>query len=258
MRTPSFGREDPEARQIRRVSADMRMTPARLTSIARRATSFGRRRMNDWRLRLECDVLVPTERLGSDYGGWRVLPGPLTSASVIYCFGVGEDISFDTALIDRFDAHVHAFDPTPRAIAWVQERAPAGFTMHAFGLADFDGEATFSPPSRTGDVSHSIAAGTSSNGPQFPVRRLATIMRDLDHDHIDLLKMDIEGAEYAVIDDLCRGTVRPQQLLVEFHHRFANIGLEPTRRAVDRLRSVGYELVAISPTKEELSFAYLR
>ena len=37
-----------------------------------------------------------------------------------------------------------------------------------------------------------------------PVSRLSTIMSELGHERLDVLKMDIEGAEYAVLDDMLR------------------------------------------------------
>jgi FkbM family methyltransferase len=226
-----------------------------LPDIARRAMSFGRKRVDQRRLRLDYDAEMGTERLGSGYGGWSIVPGLVRASSVVYCFGVGEDISFDSALIERFGVHVHGFDPTPRAIRWAQSKAPEGFSMHPVGLADFDGEAAFQPPSRAGDVSHSMVAFGSGDAPRFTVRRLETIMWDLGHQHVDLLKMDIEGAEYAVIEDLGRGSVRPTQLLIEFHHRFPQIGVRRTQEAVADLKSMGYALVAVSESKEELSFA---
>jgi Methyltransferase FkbM domain len=79
-------------------------------------------------------------------------------------------------------------------------------------------------------------------------------MAELGHAHIDLLKMDIEGAEYAVIDDLVDSNIRPAQILVEFHHRMPGIGPERTRHAVLQLRRAGFGLFAVSPSGEEYSF----
>lgn len=59
------------------------------------------------------DLSVPKTRFGSDYGGWDVADGKLESMSTVYCFGVGEDTSFDLALIDTFGLIVYAFDPYP-------------------------------------------------------------------------------------------------------------------------------------------------
>jgi FkbM family methyltransferase len=60
------------------------------------------------------------------------------------------------------------------------------------------------------------------------VRRLQTIFQSLGHKHVDVLKMDIEGSEYEVIDDLCDLHLRIDQVLVEFHHRFERDGAKIT------------------------------
>jgi hypothetical protein len=85
------------------------------------------------------------------------------------------------------------------------------------------------------------------------VKRLSTIMNDLGHSHIDLLKMDIEGAEYDVIDDFLDHEIHVSQLLVEFHHFFSDISIRQTRRSIQRLMNE-YKLFYIDPRKVEFSF----
>ena len=87
-----------------------------------------------------------------------------------------------------------------------------------------------------------------------PVHRVTTIMKDLGHTSIDVLKMDIEGAEYAVIRDVLRNSIEVRQLCVEFHHRWAEIGVSKTREAISALRSHGYRLFHVSDSGEEYSF----
>ena len=41
------------------------------------------------------------EWYGSEYGGFYVCPSLLNSQSVVYSFGVGEDISFDKSIIEK-------------------------------------------------------------------------------------------------------------------------------------------------------------
>ena len=205
------------------------------------------------RLDLQCRI----ERFGSDYGGWDVAVEQLDRESVVYSFGIGEDVSFDLALIRRFGLTVHGFDPTPRSLRWVrQQELPPEFVMHDYGLADRNGLAAFYPPVRTKHVSHSLLprAGTKDRSITLPVHRLPAIMQDLGHDRLDLLKLDIEGAEFAVIEDLARSAVRPRQILVEFHHRFPGVGMARTRAAVAALRRLGYGLFAVSDRGVEYGF----
>ena len=79
-------------------------------------------------------------------------------------------------------------------------------------------------------------------------------MNELGHDGIDILKMDVEGAEYDVITDICQSEIRPQQILIEFHHRFPNVGLAKTRNTIEQIRKMGYKLFSVSTTNEEFCF----
>ena len=207
------------------------------------------------------DVICEKERFGSDYGGWNVVATNIDRHSIVYSFGVGEDATFDTALIEKFDLTVHAFDPTPKSIEWVKRQQLSDrFVMHDYGLAAFDGNVSFNPPENPDHVSHTLLdrPTTKAKAISVPVKRLSTIMKELGHDHIDItvdiIKMDIEGAEYAVINDIIKSDIRPQQVLVEFHHRFPGVGIKRTKEAIDRLRSMGYRLFSVSDTNREFCF----
>jgi hypothetical protein len=84
---------------------------------------------------LKPDVVARKERFGTDYGGWDVVVANLNIHSIIYSFGVGEDASFDTAMIEKFDLTIHAFDPTPKSIEWVKRQGFSDrFVMHEYGI----------------------------------------------------------------------------------------------------------------------------
>lgn len=203
------------------------------------------------------DIICTKERFGLDYGGWDVLTTGIDANSIVYSFGVGEDASFDTALIEKFNLVVHAFDPTPKSIEWVKGQGfPSNFVMHEYGLAAFDGVVSFNPPENSDHVSHTLLdrSSTKAESISVPVKRLGTIMKELGHDQIDLLKMDIEGAEYDVLIDISKSDMRPLQILVEFHHRFPNVGIQKSKEAIERLRSMGYQLFSVSDTNEEFCF----
>ena len=56
------------------------------------------------------------DRLGTRYGGW-ILPKDieLNEDSVVYSAGVGEDISFDMLLSDKYKCNIVLIDATKRA-----------------------------------------------------------------------------------------------------------------------------------------------
>lgn len=227
-----------------------------LFDIARKVKKFVRVIIGkDFLVEPTCSCL--NERFGSNYGGWNVVSSEITSDSIIYSFGVGEDATFDIALINKYGLSVHAFDPTPKSIIWVEKQNfPDNFIMHKYGIADFDGDISFNPPDNPDHVSHTILERpkTANKSITVPVKRLTTIMKELGHNHIDLIKMDIEGAEYVVIDDLKKFNIRPRQLLIEFHHRFENGGVRKTKKAIRTIRKMRYEIFHVSDTGDEVCF----
>ena len=203
-------------------------------------------------------VTCPTRFFGTEYGGWCLATDGIDGDSVVYSFGVGEDISFDSAVIKAYGMQVHAFDPTPRSASWLTTQPVSDrFVFHPYGLADRDGVMRFYEPKDRRHVSHStIQHGDIDHdrAHEWQVRRLETIMEELGHEHIDVLKMDIEGGEYSVIESLCRGAVRPAQILVEFHHHFPGITRRQSLAAIHSLQDIGYRVFSISATAVEYGF----
>lgn len=215
-------------------------------------------RVNQWLgrdLRFPIEVRDPTVRLGSYYGGWVIQPGELNRNSIVYSFGAGEDISFDLAMIERFGMTVHVFDPTPKSMHWVRSQTvPERFVFHPVGLADYDGTARFVLP-REDKTSYHISTEGGVDVAECRVQRLTTIMRELEHDHLDVLKMDIESAEYAVLPDILKAQIPIRQLLVEFHHLPGHWDmLNRSKQAIEQLRAAGYRIFDVSHTGMEYSF----
>jgi FkbM family methyltransferase len=208
------------------------------------------------------DSSVERTFLGSSYGGYFLNTQLVDASSVVYSFGIGEDVSFDLALISQRGVRVHAFDPTPRAITYARGLAEPKLILHPHGLLDRDGVVAFNPPKNAAHVSHSVLDPsvsdqvTSCGASQFEVRRLRTIVSDLGHSRIDVLKMDVEGAEYAVFDDLARDPIEIGQVLVEFHHGLPGIRVAQTERAIDQLSQLGFRPFAASNTGREWSFVH--
>lgn len=193
---------------------------------------------------------------GSDYGGFYVADEYLSKDSIVLSFGVGKDITFDLELIDKIGLSVYAFDPTPKTIEWIKEQdITSKFNFFSYGIADYDGYAKFIPPENPEHVSHTILEKSSKmEAIEVPVKCLKTIVDDLEIEKVDLLKMDIEGAEYNVIQDLHNTDIRPKQILLEFHHNFQFIEVHKTKQAIVELEEMGYKLFNYSKNGNEYSF----
>jgi FkbM family methyltransferase len=208
-------------------------------------------------LRLRNDIEVP---LVKD-GGWWYTPEHLDEESIVYSLGVGDDIDFDLAIIEKYGVEVHAFDPTPSSIDMLGDRRlPDRFIFHPWAITATDGSLTLYPHLKKdgskSEVMYTMVAEkeTIDDAIEVPAYSLDTISSKLGHNKIDLMKMDIEAAEYEVLDGLLASAIKPTQLLVEFHHRFPGMGLQKTADMIERLRSDGYKIFAVSEAGREVSF----
>jgi FkbM family methyltransferase len=184
-------------------------------------------------------------RFGSELAGWWIETEGLDAQSTILSAGVGEDITFDLALIQRFGCPILAFDPPPKAVAYAERfRAESRFRFEACGVAENDGEIRLAPPDNPHHASFSISRHASS--PQsfpFPVKSLKTILGETGWEAFDLVKMDIEGSEYGVIDSIIGDRIPIRQLCVEFHHTIASEIGRNTQDSIRQLESYGLQLV---------------
>lgn len=200
--------------------------------------------------RINCRRLL----MGSYYGCKCICQDIVTAGSIVYSFGVGQDVSFDLEMIQRFGASVFAFDPTSKSVQWLRSQSlPKEFAFHEYGLADFDGTASFNKPRNEAHVSYTIAADGGGQE-EFAVLRFPTILKKLGHDRVDILKMDIEGAEYKAIPDILASGAQIKQMLIEFHHGCPGYSMEDTAKAVGQLMQSGFRIFYVSPDGNDYSF----
>jgi FkbM family methyltransferase len=118
------------------------------------------------------------------------------------------------------------------------------------GLAGDDGILRFYAPRDRRHVSHSVLnlQGTSEYF-EAPCLSLGSLLRRVGWDGLDLLKLDIEGAEYAVLDGLGSGGPLPTVLCVEFDEGHTPLNAGAADRISQRVRALaeaGYVLAHIA------------
>ena len=185
----------------------------------------------------------PLIRLGTVYGGWHVPENWLTDQHTIVSAGAGEDLSFDVAVASKYKSRVVILDPTPRAREHFEmlsdalradKAAPINNSESEFyeadssvlsrleflplGMWDREETLTFFAPANPKHVSHSIGNLHGSDA-AFEAKcvSLPALMQEAKLDKIDILKLDIEGAEFQVLEHLVTTDIRPSYILVEFH-----------------------------------------
>ena len=216
------------------------------------------------------------ERVGSVYGGWHLVPALLNSAGcTVYSVGIGKDISFDLALLARFPkCVVHGFDNTPPSNKFLRFHLRRNHTWptwltrryhpHPFLLGTTDGNITLDLPTGHADSYAAVDSGGAQGfrGRQHvaPARTITSLMALLNHTRLDVLKIDIEAAEFAVLDGLLQGDEDTRgaaserhrlptrrlpacMLLIEFHSRLSPLGYAAKAQALLSLQSLGFTLV---------------
>lgn len=199
-------------------------------------------------------------RLGTRYGGWWIDADYVGPSALLIDAGLGEDISFPAAFLARFvGSRVIGVEPNPRSLAYCRAHPRVGMEIReqAFWISS-DKTLTFhlprpqnTLPKGADGVSGSLVGSHEyvEGGDMLTVNTtdLATLLAEAGSSECDVLKLDIEGAEYEVLEQLCaNGDIRrARQVLIEFHHRVTHHGIEETQAAVGKICNCGFQLVHI-------------
>lgn len=200
-------------------------------------------------------IEVDKKRLGSDYGGWWVATNNLDDKSIVFSLGLGEDVSFDIGMMEKYKCKVYGFDPTPKSVKYVETiNLEDTFSFYKYAVSDENGTLTFNLPENEEYVSGSLEGISSSKNIEVVCKNIKTICDELQVDKIDVLKMDIEGTEYKVIKNMMESKIFPKQILIEYHHFFDTLTIDDTKNSISLLLSNDYELFHI----EAYNYCFIR
>lgn len=195
---------------------------------------------------------------GTEYGGFYLDVSLLNNSSTLFSFGVGEDVSFDIAVSRRQIGKVFLFDPTPKSINFIKNtKLPMNFRFYPIGISDKDEIASFFLPKNSNNVSGSLLVHKqldSAKEIKVPLKKLSTIINELDIHQIDVLKIDIEGSEYRVLRNIMNEKILPMQICVEFHNEFYKDGKTLFTDILSLLKENSYDVKAISKSGKEYLF----
>jgi FkbM family methyltransferase len=161
-------------------------------------------------------------------------------------FDVGAGTGAETLLFSRLvgaSGRVVSIEAHPRMYGRVVELCHANRLANVTPLqvaaADSDGTATIS------DLANHVrntTLGVGRDGIEVPARRLETIAKSLDITHIDVLKMNIEGAEVSALHGLGPLLAKTRYVCIACHDFLADEGGSETLRTKTAVREllVGY------------------
>lgn len=142
------------------------------------------------------------------------LPDSPHSPCVVYSFGSWDEISFEIGMNEATNnsCHIHTFDPAKPPSAETARRN--NFVAHKLGIGNADNE-----------------EGT--------IKKLSTIMAQLGHAHVNVLKIDVEGHERESLPNIVEEGIleHVEQLSIEFHSN------DLMKQGLDLLVGAGFGIV---------------
>ena len=230
--------------------------------------------------------------IGSSYGGWSFFDDTNLEDKFVISAGLGEDASFDIELINKYNCKVIAVDPTPRAIDHFNQiiknsGAPKinpykeggkqeissydlkkindkNFILISKGLYNQDNvELKFFAPPNKEHVSHSIIDWQNNYEQKSDFIKIKTttiynILKKFKIKNIEMIKLDIEGSEVEVLDNMIEDKIFPNQILVEFDE-LNNINDKAVQRFSNIHEKLLFEDYKLIKTKSKFpDFLYIK
>jgi len=195
--------------------------------------------------------------LGTEYGGWLVNLDLIPENSTIISAGVGEDISFDLQLINLKNCKIIGIDPTVKSHNFIQTHSPIpNFTLLKKALASTPEDVVrMFTNTNPNHVSESILQSHDSvNKLSYHLAETVTLDELYkQYNNISLIKMDIEGSEYSVLENIEFIPESVKQLCVEFHHFCTNKTIEDTKNCILKINNLGFKNFIEKPSTKELN-----
>lgn len=183
------------------------------------------------------DAVVADPGFRNDY--------PLTAESVVVDFGAYQG-EWAIEMVERFGCRIHAFEPVPSLYEKAAEATAAypTVTVWPFGLGAADDVIGFNVVGPGSSSTPGSGGGVKGDQVQASVRDVATVLDELGLERIDLCKLNIEGAEYDVLDRMAATGwfERVDHFQIQFHdfHPDAFRRRRRVRRALRRTHDVDW------------------
>lgn len=167
---------------------------------------------------------------------------------IIYSAGIGDQINFELDLLKILKekgirAELYAIDPTPKSLEFLATQdLPDNFHVLPYALSGKNETLHFALPQTEGWVSGSCANVKNDercldfkNTISVEGRTITSIMKELNHERIDLLKMDIEGSEFDVLENSLNACIQIDEMCIDFHDYMIKDGQKRLKNVLDLL-----------------------
>ena len=143
--------------------------------------------------------------------------------SIIYSFGIGENIGFEKKIAEKLGCKIFCFDPTSLARNYmkVTEYDKNKIIYNDYGIYKNDGLVKFFLQDTTNSANTGGSITNLFGNNEFVMLQcytLSSLMKKNNHKDLDVLKLDIEGAAMDVIENILEEKIFPRQIVVEFEY----------------------------------------
>jgi len=181
--------------------------------------------------------------IGSKYGGWNIDIDKIPEKGTIISAGLGNDFSFEEELIRLKGCFIIGIDPTNLTYKTMNKKKLKNFWLIRNALYVNNGIISMTKADTNG-------ASIYDNKPKTKVACITLEELLKTYKDISVLKMNIEGAEYSIINNLHELSI--SQVLIRFHHRKPNVPFEysDSVNCIKKLKSFGYKANYMSSYKD--------
>ena len=195
----------------------------------------------------------------------------LEAADFVPLLGLGRPTILDIGAHDGYsserflqafpEATVHCFEPEPRALTLLRSRLAGRARIHPVAISDRDGMATFHQSGGTPEGVEALPSGWHQSGSLRPPKEHLTVWPSVTFEHtitvptrsldswaadsalgdVDLIWMDVQGAEDLVFAGGPRTLARTRFVFTEYSDMELYEGQTPLARLLDMLP--GWEVV---------------
>jgi FkbM family methyltransferase len=178
----------------------------------------------------------------------------LSPTSVVIDGGCSYQADFSVLLMRRYGVRAFGVDPTRKHSAALRElevQHQGRFVHVPCAIAANDGVLTFtkSRTNESGSLLPDHVNVVHDETTTYDVKAVAlpSLLEQIGVETVDLLKLDLEGAEYELLGSVTNEQLRPfRQVFVEFHHHAVSRFQESdTRRIVGRITQFGFNAISL-------------
>ena len=170
------------------------------------------------------------------------------------CIDIGSNIGYYATLESKLvkkNGKVISIEPSPPNFKILQKNVKlqnfSNIETYNFACGDCDGTVKFSVSNRS-NWSRVVSEKESESMKDedltiidVPIKKLDTFLTEIPKTKIDIIRMDIEGYEYAALRGMTQTIEKHKPLLIfELHQVF--LGFEKTKEMLLDLKNIGYEI----------------